>query len=112
LKRRSSRTSRPRLSPRSPTHKAHPDSCRSEFDQGQIIGGVLLVAGCDGTEVLEFVEEAFDQIPATVEGGAEGQDIDPPGIRPDVCKGTTLSKRLSQGITIVGSICQEDLVLA
>src|SRR5437868_14352012 len=59
---------------RSPTHKAHPDSCRGEFDQGQIIRIVLLVSSGDSAEVLEFVEEAFDQISAFVQESAEYRD--------------------------------------
>ena len=42
---------------------AHPDSCGCEFDECEIVGGVLLVAGRDGSEVLELVEEALDAVP-------------------------------------------------
>jgi maleate isomerase len=35
---------------------------------------VLLEAGADGAEVLEFVEEAFDQVAVAVEKSTEGRD--------------------------------------
>ena len=42
---------------------AHPDSCGCEFHECEIVGGVLLVPGGDGSEVLELVEEALDAVP-------------------------------------------------
>src|SRR3954471_20332277 len=50
---------------------AHPDSCSCEFDEAEVVGGVLLVAGRDGPEVLELVEEALDEVPVAVEEGAK-----------------------------------------
>jgi hypothetical protein len=48
---------------------AHPDSCGCEFDECEIVGGVLLVPGGDGSEVLELVEEALDEVPVAVQEG-------------------------------------------
>jgi hypothetical protein len=31
-------------------------------DKGDVVGGTLLVSGCDGPVVFEFVEEAFDEV--------------------------------------------------
>ena len=52
---------------RSPTHKAHPDSGGGEFDEGEIVGVVLFEARCDGPEVFELIEEAFDKVSEAVE---------------------------------------------
>ena len=35
---------------------------RSEFDEGEVVGVVFFVACRDGSEMFEFVEEAFDEI--------------------------------------------------
>ena len=51
---------------------SHPDTDGGELDEGEVIGGVLLVAGGDGPEVLELVEEALDEIAVAIEEGAEG----------------------------------------
>ena len=59
------------------THKLAPDSCGRKFDEGEVVGGVLLVAGCDGSEVLELVEEALDEVPGSVQEGAEGGFVAP-----------------------------------
>src|SRR5829696_5373332 len=60
---------------------AHPDSCGCEFDECEVVGGVLLVPGRDGSEVLELVEEALDAVPRSVQEGAEGGFVEPAGQR-------------------------------
>ena len=54
---------------------AHPDACGGELDEGEVVGVVLFVAGGDGAEVLELVEEALDEVAVAVEEGAEGGDV-------------------------------------
>jgi hypothetical protein len=41
----------------------------ASFDEGEVVGVVLLVAGCDGAEVLELVEEALDEVPVAYRKG-------------------------------------------
>ena len=65
--------------PRSPTHKPEPYSDCGEFDEGEVVGVVLFIARRDGSEMLEFVEEAFDQVAEAIEIGAEGGDVHPAG---------------------------------
>jgi hypothetical protein len=47
---------------RSPTHKPHPDTCGDEFDDGEIVGVVLFETRGDGPEMLDLVEEPFDEV--------------------------------------------------
>jgi hypothetical protein len=51
----------------SPTHNPEPYSDGGEFDEGEVVGVVLLVSRCDGSEMLELAEEAFDQIAEAIE---------------------------------------------
>ena len=55
--------SRPRS--RSPTHKSEPYSYGGEFDEGEVVCVVLFVARRHGSEMFEFVVEAFDEISET-----------------------------------------------
>ena len=48
---------------------------------------MLFVAGGDGSEVLELVEEALDEVPVAIQEGAEGGLVDPAGERLDVGPG-------------------------
>lgn len=62
-------------SPRTPTHKIAPDSGGGEFDEREEVSVVFFMAGGNGAEVFEFVEEALDDVPITVEKAAEGGDV-------------------------------------
>ena len=46
--------------PRSPTHKAHPNSGGGEFDDCEIVFGMLFVSGSDSTVVFDFAKEPLD----------------------------------------------------
>ncbi len=52
---------------RSPTHKAEPYPDGGEFDEGEVVGVVFFIARRHGSEMFEFVEEAFDEISETIE---------------------------------------------
>ena len=56
---------------RSPTHKAEPYSDGGEFDEGEVVDVVLFEACRHRAKVLEFVEEAFDEIPKAIEVATE-----------------------------------------
>ena len=62
---------------RSPTHKLHPDLSCGEFDESEIIFGVLFVACCDGTVMFDFAEESLDRVAHPVERGAEVRFLKP-----------------------------------
>jgi hypothetical protein len=56
--------------PRSPTHKPEPYSDGGEFDESEVVCVVLFVARRHRSEMLGFVEEAFDEIREAAEIGA------------------------------------------
>ena len=88
---------------------AHPDSCGCEFDECEIVGGVLLVAGRDGSEVLELVEEALDAVPRSVQEGAEGGFVEPAGQRLDVGEDAPCRHVLAEKVAVVGAVGDQDL---
>ncbi len=45
-----------------------PEPCGGESDGGEEVSRELVVAGGDAAEVLELVEEAFDEVALTVDG--------------------------------------------
>ena len=51
----------------------------ASFDEGEVVGVVLFVAGRHRLEMFEFVEEAFDEIVEAIEIGAEGGGRSPDG---------------------------------
>src|SRR4051812_36627596 len=88
---------------------AHPDSCGCEFDECEIVGGVLLVPGGDGSEVLELVEEALDAVPRSVQEGAEGGFVEPAGQRLDVGEDAPCRHVLAEKVAVVGAVGDQDL---
>src|SRR3546814_9635524 len=55
--------------------KSHPDSGGGEFDEREEVSVVFFIAGGNGSEVFEFVEETLDDVAITVEKAAEGRDV-------------------------------------
>src|ERR1700733_4316397 len=96
--------------PKSPTHKPEPYSDGSEFDDSEIVCVVLFVARRDGAEMLEFVEEAFDEISEAIEIGAEGGDVHPIGR--GLCPCALACEAGPQGVAVVAAVGQKDLALA
>src|SRR5262245_31578760 len=87
----------------------HPNSGGGEFDESEIIGVILFEPRCDGPEMLQFAEEALDQIAIAVEEGAEGRDLHAPGHGLDVGPSALARHILAQGVAVVCAIGQEDL---
>ena len=54
---------------------AKPNSDGGEFDEGEIAFGVLFVAGGEGPEVFDLVEETLDLVPVAAEECAEGENV-------------------------------------
>ena len=73
---------------------------------------MLFEARRDGPEVLEFVEEALDEVSLLVEERAEEGDVDPVRHRLDVRPSTLLVDGLAQGIAIVSPVGQQGLARA
>ncbi len=70
---------------------------------------MLFVARRHGSEMSEFVEEAFDEVPEAVEISAEGWDVHPVGHWFDVAPRALACEALSQGVAVVTAVGQEDL---
>ena len=51
---------------------SEPEPCGREGDGGEEVAGQLVVAGGDAAEVLELVEEAFDEVALPVHGFVDG----------------------------------------
>src|SRR5450631_358108 len=96
----------------SPTRKAHPDFGWSEFDESKVVFAVLFEAGGDGTEVLEFAEEAFDEVAVAIEEGAERRAAFAAGHRLDVGPCAARGHLEAQGITVVGAIGEQHVAAA
>src|ERR1051326_4342818 len=94
---------------RSPTHKAHPDTSGGELDDGKVVGVVLFEACSDGSEMLELVEEALDEIAVAIEEGAEGRDVDAPRHGLDVGPRAALGQAGAQSVAVVGAVGEQDL---
>src|SRR5262249_20523716 len=89
--------------------RAHPNSGGRELDEGEVVGVMLFEPRCDGAEMLEFAEEALDQIAIAVEEGAEGRDPHATSHGLDVGPCTVAGDVLAEGVAVVGAIGQEDL---
>ena len=85
---------------RSPTHKAEPYPDGGEFDEGEVGCVVLFVARRHGSEMFEFVEEAFDEISETIEIRAEGRNVYAAGHGFDVAPCALTGEARSQGVAV------------
>ena len=94
---------------RSPTHKAHPDPCGCELDEGEVVFRVLLEARGDGAEVLELVEEALDEVALAVEEGAERRAPLTVRHRLDASPGAARGEGLAKGVAVVAGVGEEHL---
>ena len=74
--------------------------------------GSGVVSGGDGTEMLEFVEEPFDQITPAIEPFVEGRQVHPVRHKSDVGSGATRGKVLTQGVAVVGAVGQQNIATA
>lgn len=88
---------------------SHPDSYGCEFNESKVVGVMLFVAGCDGSEVFDLAEKAFDQVAQAIEQRAECGDVNASGHRLDVGPGAALGQRVAQSIAVIGPVGQEDL---
>ena len=67
---------------------------------------MLFEAGGDGPKVLEFIEEALDEVAVAVEERAECRLVDPAGERLDVGPGTAAGEAVAERIAVVGAVGQ------
>ena len=70
---------------------------------------MLFVSRGDSPEVVEFVEEALDEIAVAVEKPAEGWDIDAVRHRLDVGPCAAITKVLSHAVAVISAVGEERL---
>ena len=70
-----------------------PDECGSEVDAGQEASRGLVVAGCNGLELLELSKEVLDQMPGLVELLIKGAGCLPAFARWDDGRRASFSQR-------------------
>lgn len=84
-----------------------PEAGRGEQDGGEEVPGQLVETGCDASEVLQLVEEAFDQIALTVEFGGDWA-LDHPGpLRRDMRSAADGSDQVEYGSGVIAAIGDE-----
>ena len=70
---------------------------------------MFFVARCDGSEVLELVEEALDEVPVAIQEGAEGWLVHPARDWLHVGPGSLGRHGLAQDVAVVGAIGDQGL---
>jgi len=89
-----------------------PDSCGDEFDGGEEIGGVFVVAGGDATELFDSVEEALDRVALAVNPARKGKALLAVRLRRNVRPGFPLRRLGTDGIAVVALVGEQDVALA
>lgn len=82
------------------------------MDRGEEIVVASVKAGGDGSEVFEFVEEALDEVAASIEEGAEGENDLLVAHGFDAGPGATLGETGAHGVAVIGAVGQQDIALA
>ena len=82
---------------------------RGKFDEGEVVGVVLLEAGGDGSEVFDLVEEPLDEVPVSIEEWAERWDVHPVRHRLDVGPGASFIEAGTERIAVVAAVGEQDL---
>ena len=54
---------------------AEPKADRSKLDEGEVIGGELVIAGGDTPALLDLIEEPLDQVARPLEMGTEADGV-------------------------------------
>ena len=62
--------------------------------------------------MLEFAEEAFDEIAIAIEERAEGRDAFAARHRFDAGPGTAIGEGRAQGVAVVGAVAEQDAAFA
>src|SRR5690606_485899 len=78
--------------------RSPPYSDGSELDECEVVVGVFFVSRGDGAEVLEFVEEALDEVSVTIKKGTESRRVEASGHWFDARPGAAFLDRLTQSV--------------
>ena len=88
----------------------YPDG--SELDGGEEAVGAFVVSGGDGAEMLEFAEEAFDEIAIATEERVERRDAYPARPRLDAGPCTACGQGRAHGVAVVSVVAEQNIALA
>ena len=77
------------------------------MDAGEEVGGELVIAGGQATEVFETAEHALDGVSALVEGGAEAAFPAPGHFGGDVGRCALTFDQLADRVGVVGAVGQD-----
>jgi len=81
-----------------------PETCRGESDGSQEVASELVEASGDASEMLEFAEEALDQIALAVDASVDGSMDETLACRWDVGPGAAGSDQLEQRVGIITAV--------
>lgn len=81
-----------------------PESGCGQSDGGEEVSGELVVACGDGAEVLELVEEAFDEVALAIERGVDGALNLAVALGRDVRGGAVGGDQLENGAGVVAAV--------
>ena len=73
---------------------------------------MLFETGGDGSEVLQLVEEALNEVAEAIEEPAERRDVDASWHRLDIGPAAAPSHVLALDVGVIGAVCEEDLAFA
>lgn len=88
--------------------KSHPDAQCCKFYRGQEVGVVLVEARCNGSVVLELVEEPLDEVAAPVDARTERGRVGAMAERANVCGRALGRDPGAQRIAVVAAIGEHD----
>lgn len=84
-----------------------PVSDTDELDGGEKVGRILVIAGGDATELLDAVEEAFDEVPLFIEPRREGEALLAVGSIGDVGPDIPGCGRFADGVAVIPLVPQQ-----
>jgi hypothetical protein len=83
-----------------------PKARRDEFDGGEEVGGILVVAGGDATELFDLVEEPFDEVALPVQPAGKDEPSLP--ARRNVGKHPLFGRLRPDGCSVVALVGEQD----
>src|SRR5215831_6504382 len=85
---------------------SQPQPNRSKLDEGQVVGCELVVACCNSTTMLDFVEEPLHQIPSAVQIRAEAKRVFPVPFWRDIRPSAVLADKCPDPVGIISAVSQ------
>ena len=89
---------------------SYPNLCCDQFQSGEEVLGVFLIARRDGAKVFDFVEEALDEVSLAVQGLVEMVRGYAVGLGRDVGPEPVPQRGFAQGVAVIGSVRQQNAV--